>query len=188
MAANRGRGREPAAWAGPGAGPGVGTARAQAEGGFRCPPHPSRSCPLRVPGNTMLLRLLLLLAPCGADFATKVVSISLRGNWKIHSGNGSLQLPAAVPGCVHSALFNKRIIKVLCAAAPLGICAQVPRTVRGAQEQPDRPRARRCSPGFGTNFRFASCGLQGVGRGGRVARQCIYSWRRAPLGSGLDGD
>ena len=158
-------------------------------GAPRCkPPHPSRSCPLRVPGNTMLLRLLLLLAPCGADFATKVVSISLRGNWKIHSGNGSLQLPAAVPGCVHSALFNKRIIKVLCAAAPLGICAQVPRTVRGAQEQPDRPRARRCSPGFGTNFRFASCGLQGVGRGGRVARQCIYSWRRAPLGSGLDGD
>ncbi|KAI4572553.1 hypothetical protein MJG53_006053 [Ovis ammon polii x Ovis aries] len=59
----------------------------------------------------MLLRLLLLLAPCGAGFATAVVSISLRGNWKIHNGNGSLQLPAAVPGCVHSALFNKRIIK-----------------------------------------------------------------------------
>lgn len=36
--------------------------------------------------------------------------------------------------------------------------------MRGAQEQPGRPRARRCSPGFGTNFRYASCGLQGVGR------------------------
>ncbi|KAB0368277.1 hypothetical protein FD755_020043 [Muntiacus reevesi] len=59
----------------------------------------------------MLLRLLLLLAPCGAGFATEVVSFSLRGNWKIRSGNGSLQLPAAVPGCVHSALFHQRIIK-----------------------------------------------------------------------------
>lgn len=147
-------------------------------------------CVCRVPANTMLLRLLLLLAPCGAGFATEVVSISLRGNWKIRSGNGSLQLPAAVPGCVHSALFHQRIIKVLCAAAPPGACAQVPRAVRGAQEQPGRPRARRCAPGFGTHFRFASCGLRGFGRGGgeRVVRQCIYSWRRAPLGSGLDGD
>ncbi|XP_061020300.1 beta-mannosidase isoform X1 [Dama dama] len=59
----------------------------------------------------MLLRLLLLLAPCGSGFATEVVSISLRGNWKIRSGNGSLQLPAVVPGCVHSALFHQRIIK-----------------------------------------------------------------------------
>ena len=123
-------------------------------------------CVCRVPANTMLLRLLLLLAPCGAGFATEVVSISLRGNWKIRSGNGSLQLPAAVPGCVHSALFHQRIIKVLCAAAPPGACAQVPRAVRGAQEQPGRPRARRCAPGFGTHFRFASCGLRGFGRGG----------------------
>ena len=123
-------------------------------------------CVCRVPANTMLLRLLLLLAPCGAGFATEVVSISLRGNWKIRSWNGSLQLPAAVPGCVHSALFHQRIIKVLCAAAPPGACAQVPRAVRGAREQPGCPRARRCAPGFGTHFRFASCGLQGFGRWG----------------------
>lgn len=122
-------------------------------------------CVFRVPANTMLLRLLLLLAPCGAGFATGVVSISLRGNWKIHSGNGSLQLPAAVPGCVHSALFHQRIIKVLCAAAPPGTCSQVPRAVRGTQEQSGRPRARR-SPGFGTSaLLLVVCKGLGVGGG-----------------------
>lgn len=46
-----GRDRESGAGAGPGAGPGAGTSRAQAEGGFRCPPPPSVSCPVRVSGT-----------------------------------------------------------------------------------------------------------------------------------------
>ncbi|XP_057403401.1 beta-mannosidase isoform X3 [Balaenoptera acutorostrata] len=59
----------------------------------------------------MLLRLLLLLALCGAGSAAMVVSVSLRGSWRIRSGNGSLELPAEVPGCVHSALFHQRLIQ-----------------------------------------------------------------------------
>nr|CAH91050.1 hypothetical protein [Pongo abelii] len=59
----------------------------------------------------MRLHLLLLLALCGAGTAAAALSYSLRGNWSICNGNGSLELPGAVPGCVHSALFQLGLIQ-----------------------------------------------------------------------------
>ncbi|XP_040333245.1 beta-mannosidase isoform X3 [Herpailurus yagouaroundi] len=59
----------------------------------------------------MHLRLLLLLALCGAGPTTAARSLSLRGSWRIRSGNGSLELPGRVPGCVHSALFQRGLIQ-----------------------------------------------------------------------------
>uniref|UniRef100_A0A8D1U0B7 beta-mannosidase n=1 Tax=Sus scrofa TaxID=9823 RepID=A0A8D1U0B7_PIG len=59
----------------------------------------------------MCLRLLLLLALCSAGPAAAALTLSLRGSWRIRSGNGSLELPGKVPGCVHSALFQRRLIQ-----------------------------------------------------------------------------
>uniref|UniRef100_A0A7N5P6L4 Beta-mannosidase n=1 Tax=Ailuropoda melanoleuca TaxID=9646 RepID=A0A7N5P6L4_AILME len=59
----------------------------------------------------MRLRLLLLLALCQADPAALGRSLSLRGSWRIRSGNGSLELPGRVPGCVHSALLKRGLIQ-----------------------------------------------------------------------------
>uniref|UniRef100_A0A673TDD3 Beta-mannosidase n=1 Tax=Suricata suricatta TaxID=37032 RepID=A0A673TDD3_SURSU len=59
----------------------------------------------------MRLRLLLLLALCGAVPTAAARSLSLRGSWRIRSGNGSLELPGKVPGCVHSALFQRGLIQ-----------------------------------------------------------------------------
>ncbi|XP_012510827.1 PREDICTED: beta-mannosidase [Propithecus coquereli] len=55
--------------------------------------------------------LLLLLAVCGAGCGAEARSYSLRGSWSIRSGNGSLELPGQVPGCVHSALFQQGLIQ-----------------------------------------------------------------------------
>ncbi|XP_032716740.1 beta-mannosidase isoform X2 [Lontra canadensis] len=59
----------------------------------------------------MRLRLLFLLALCGAGPIALGRSLSLRGSWRIRSGNGSLELPGRVPGCVHSALFQRGLIQ-----------------------------------------------------------------------------
>ncbi|XP_037587337.1 beta-mannosidase isoform X2 [Cebus imitator] len=59
----------------------------------------------------MRLHLLLLLELCGAGPTAAALSFSLRGNWSICNGNGSLELPGAVPGCVHSALFQQGLIQ-----------------------------------------------------------------------------
>ncbi|XP_014417517.2 beta-mannosidase [Camelus ferus] len=59
----------------------------------------------------MHLRLLLLLALCGAGPAAAAFSLSLRGSWRVRSQNRSLELPGEVPGCVHSALFQQRLIQ-----------------------------------------------------------------------------
>ncbi|XP_034886070.1 beta-mannosidase isoform X2 [Mirounga leonina] len=59
----------------------------------------------------MRLRLLLLLALCGAGSTALGRSLSLRGSWRIRSGNGSLELPGRVPGCVHSALLQRGLIQ-----------------------------------------------------------------------------
>ncbi|XP_008579060.1 PREDICTED: beta-mannosidase [Galeopterus variegatus] len=59
----------------------------------------------------MHLHLFLLLALCPAGSVAGARSYSLRGSWKIRNGNGSLELPGAVPGCVHSALFQQGLIQ-----------------------------------------------------------------------------
>ncbi|XP_059027991.1 beta-mannosidase isoform X1 [Mustela lutreola] len=59
----------------------------------------------------MRLRLLFLLALCPAGPTAFGRSLSLRGSWRIRSGNGSLELPGRVPGCVHSALFQRGLIQ-----------------------------------------------------------------------------
>ncbi|ELK06379.1 beta-mannosidase isoform X1 [Pteropus alecto] len=59
----------------------------------------------------MCPRLLLLLALCGAGPTAAARSVSLRGVWRIRSGNGSLELPGEVPGCVHMALFQRNLIQ-----------------------------------------------------------------------------
>ncbi|XP_044080327.1 beta-mannosidase isoform X4 [Neovison vison] len=61
----------------------------------------------------MRLRLLFLLALCRAGPTAFGRSLSLRGSWRIRSGNGSLELPGRVPGCVHSALFQRGLIQDL---------------------------------------------------------------------------
>ncbi|XP_066239994.1 beta-mannosidase [Saccopteryx leptura] len=59
----------------------------------------------------MRLCLLLLLALCGADPTDAASSLSLRGTWRIRSGNGSVELPGEVPGSVHTALFQRNLIQ-----------------------------------------------------------------------------
>lgn len=74
--------------------------------------------------------LLLLLALCGADPTAAARSLSLGGRWRIRNGNGSLELPGVVPGCVHTALFQRNLIQVPRVAAP-GACARLPFVVGG---------------------------------------------------------
>uniref|UniRef100_A0A8D2KZJ9 Beta-mannosidase n=1 Tax=Varanus komodoensis TaxID=61221 RepID=A0A8D2KZJ9_VARKO len=38
-------------------------------------------------------------------------SHSLRGSWRLSNGNGSLELPGGVPGCVHTALLQQGLIQ-----------------------------------------------------------------------------
>ncbi|XP_048189499.1 beta-mannosidase [Perognathus longimembris pacificus] len=59
----------------------------------------------------MRVHLLLLLAAGPAGWAAAASGLSLRGDWRLRSGNGSLQLAAAVPGCVHSALLRHGLIQ-----------------------------------------------------------------------------
>nr|XP_004663044.1 beta-mannosidase [Jaculus jaculus] len=55
--------------------------------------------------------LLLLLALCAARRGSAAERCSLRGSWRLRAGNGSLELPATVPGCVHSALLGQGLIQ-----------------------------------------------------------------------------
>lgn len=87
--------------------------------------HLDRHPPL---GPTMRLCLLLLLALCSADPTAAARSHSLRGSWRIRNANGSLELPGEVPGCVHTALFQRNLIQVQCAEAPASLR---PRSLRG---------------------------------------------------------
>ncbi|XP_075400096.1 beta-mannosidase [Tenrec ecaudatus] len=59
----------------------------------------------------MPLRLLVLLALCQAGRVAGARSHSLRGSWRVRNANGSLDLGGTVPGCVHSALFQKGLIQ-----------------------------------------------------------------------------
>ncbi|XP_016079086.1 PREDICTED: beta-mannosidase [Miniopterus natalensis] len=59
----------------------------------------------------MRLCLLLLLGLCGADPAAAALGLSLRGDWKIRNGNRTLELPGEVPGCVHTALYQQKLIQ-----------------------------------------------------------------------------
>lgn len=78
---------------------------------------------------SMHLHLLLLLALCGAGCVVAGPSYSLRGSWRVSNGNGSLELPATVPGYVHSALYQRGLIQVGCTARALCgsrlVCAAV---------------------------------------------------------------
>lgn len=59
----------------------------------------------------MHLHLLFLLALCGAGCVAAGPSYSLRGSWRVSNGNSSLELPATVPGYVHSALQQHGLIQ-----------------------------------------------------------------------------
>lgn len=58
---------------------------------------------------------------------------SLRGSWRLRSGNGSVSLRAEVPGCVHTALLRRGLI-------------QVRYSESRALEQPSPPRRGEPSP------------------------------------------
>lgn len=60
----------------------------------------------------LLLLLLPLWAPSQAGPGTGARRCSLRGGWRLRNGNGSLELPAAVPGCVHGALLRRGLVQV----------------------------------------------------------------------------
>lgn len=66
----------------------------------------------------MHLHLLFLLALCGAGCVATGPSYSLRGSWRVSNGNSSLELPATVPGYVHSALQQHGLIQVGRTATP----------------------------------------------------------------------
>ncbi|KAM4834229.1 beta-mannosidase [Thomomys bottae] len=59
----------------------------------------------------MHLLVLLLVGPAGWAAAAAGSSVSLNGDWRVRSENGSLQLRGSVPGCVHSALIRQRLIQ-----------------------------------------------------------------------------
>lgn len=88
----------------------------------------------------MRLCLLLLLALCGADPAATARSHSLRGSWRIRNANGSLELPGEVPGCVHTALFQRNLIQVQWVEDPEPAPAFP--SWRGAHELPRSPLPR----------------------------------------------
>ncbi|XP_068537934.1 beta-mannosidase [Anas acuta] len=52
---------------------------------------------------------LLLLAVAAAWGGPEVRS--LRGSWRLGNGNGSLRLPAEVPGCAHTALHRRGLVQ-----------------------------------------------------------------------------
>lgn len=66
----------------------------------------------------MHLHLLALLALCGAGCAVAGPSYSLQGSWWVSQGNGSLELPGTVPGCVYRALYQHGLIQVGLAVTP----------------------------------------------------------------------
>lgn len=133
----RGRGR------GPGAGPrlgGLAPGLPESSLGFRgLPQRERRHLP---PGPGMRPHLLLLLALCGADPTAAGRSLSLRGSWRIRNGNGSLELPGEVPGCVHSALFQRNLIQVPCVVAPASLRPRSLRGQRPCQDLPGSPLPR----------------------------------------------
>ncbi|XP_031231470.1 beta-mannosidase isoform X1 [Mastomys coucha] len=59
----------------------------------------------------MPLHLFLLLALFLASCVVAGPSYSLRRSWRVSNGNGSLELPATVPGSVHSALHQNGLIQ-----------------------------------------------------------------------------
>ncbi|RLW09380.1 hypothetical protein DV515_00002554 [Chloebia gouldiae] len=60
-------------------------------------------------GSAALLLPALLLRLAVAAGGAEVRS--LRGSWRLRSGNGSLSLRAEVPGCVHTALLGRGLIQ-----------------------------------------------------------------------------
>lgn len=88
------------------------------------------------PAPEMRVHLLLLLTMCSAVLVASVAgtrSYSLRGEWRVRSGNGSLELPGMVPGCVHSALLQQGLIQVRCAPT------RAPGSRRTGGMETDRP-------------------------------------------------
>ncbi|XP_024858880.1 beta-mannosidase isoform X2 [Kryptolebias marmoratus] len=62
--------------------------------------------------NRFLCVLLCLpLGVVSGGSASRHLELTLNGEWRLRSSNGSLSLPAQVPGCVHSALLQQRYIK-----------------------------------------------------------------------------
>nr|XP_013006030.1 LOW QUALITY PROTEIN: beta-mannosidase [Cavia porcellus] len=59
----------------------------------------------------LLLLLQLLLAPGRAGPTAGARHCRLRDGWRVRNGNGSLELPAAVPGCVHGALLQRGLLQ-----------------------------------------------------------------------------
>lgn len=109
----------------------------------------------------MRLRLLLLLLTlCCAGATAAARSLSLRGSWRIRNGNGSLELPGEVPGCVHIALFQQNLIQVRCTTAPAGLrpCSPRGKRPRNGLADPQPPAVRL---GLTLDFLYAPCGLRG---------------------------
>ncbi|XP_037551218.1 beta-mannosidase [Nematolebias whitei] len=65
------------------------------------------------PQPVLCVLLSLALGVCSklSPFAAQHLELSLNGKWRLSSSNGSLSLPAQVPGCVHSALLQQRYIQ-----------------------------------------------------------------------------
>ncbi|XP_005406305.1 PREDICTED: beta-mannosidase [Chinchilla lanigera] len=64
---------------------------------------------MRVP--LLPLLLLLLSVPGRAGPTAGVQPWSLRDGWRVRNGNGSLELPAVVPGCVPGALLQRGLVQ-----------------------------------------------------------------------------
>lgn len=55
---------------------------------------------------------LFLCVFCGFWPRTEALTVSLDGKWSLSSSNGSVSLPALVPGGVHTALLQQQLIQV----------------------------------------------------------------------------
>lgn len=64
-------------------------------------------------GGAAIFSLLLAVAAAWGGPEVR----SLRGSWRLGNGNGSLRLPAEVPGCAHTALHRRGLVQVRGAAA-----------------------------------------------------------------------
>lgn len=59
-----------------------------------------------------LLWLAVGVLPALLSAEEQRLELSLNGKWRLSNSNGSLLLPAEVPGCVHSALRRQQYIQV----------------------------------------------------------------------------
>ena len=79
---------------------------------------------------------VLLLSSAHVVLTSGQQSVSLDGKWRLENSNGSLSLPAGVPGCVHTALLQQGVIQVTRARMHTHTRARTQRRVHTESDAP----------------------------------------------------